>query len=115
MPALQRRFQAEGLGRARPHLVQTRAGVERVFSLDARVTTIGLGATRVSLGPSQSGQPELRAVIEQTSAHNFVIRAKGLLARVEVNGEMVGHQRLSPGDRFEIGGVRFRFEMGLGE
>ncbi len=112
-PALQRRALAEDLGRTRPHLVMGRRGAEKVMALDTRLTTIGYGAVKVSLGAGRRGKDTVLAIVERTRSTSFVLRAKGLLGKVEVNGRQVGHHHLEPGDTFVVGGHRFRFETGL--
>jgi pSer/pThr/pTyr-binding forkhead associated (FHA) protein len=109
-PAAQRRALAQDRGRLRPHLVLSHRGGERVVALDTQLTTIGFGSAKVSLG---AGKEEILALVERTRSTSFVLRAKGLLGKVEVNGKQVGKHHLEPGDQFVVGGHKFRFETGL--
>jgi hypothetical protein len=112
-PAVLRQVQAETLARTRPHLVQQRAGTNRVIPLDAEITTIGYGPTRISLGPTKKATPKVLAEISQDRKGRFRIEALGLFGKIDVNGKARSAGALEPGDVFVIDGQRFTFHRGL--
>lgn len=114
-PVIQRRAQAAGRAQTRPHLVSQAGDLLSVYALDSQVNAVGFGPVKISLGPSKKGQEEVLAEIHQESGYDFRIRAKGLFAKVVVNGKPQSRAKLQPGDMITIGGVDLEFRLGLQE
>lgn len=114
-PAIQRRALAEVRAQTRPHLVSQSGDLSRIYPLDTQVVAIGFGPVAVSLGPSRKGDAQVLAEIVHVSGYDFRIRAKGLFARIQINGKPQGRARLDPGDRITVGGVDLVFRLGLVE
>ncbi len=112
-PAVLRQVQAETLARTRPHLVQLRSSGDRVIPLDAEVTTVGYGPTRISLGPTKKAVPKVLAEISRDRKGRYRIEARGLFGKIEINGKARSAGSLEPGDVFVIENQRFTFHRGL--
>jgi len=114
-PAVLRKLQADTLARSRPHLLVRQPEENRVVPLDSDVTTIGLGPTRVSLGPTRKGKPKVLAEVIREGENTHAIRAKGLFARIQVNGRSTAGVTLDQGDVITIEGHTVEYHMGLTE
>ncbi|MBN2358381.1 MAG: FHA domain-containing protein [Deltaproteobacteria bacterium] len=114
-PAVQRRIQAERRTRLQPHLVLEDAHDEQAFALDADVVAIGLGPVRIQVGPGKKNEATVLAEVVRGRGQSFTVRAKGLFAKVQVNGESVAKHDLKPGDQIAINGKTLRFEPGIGQ
>jgi hypothetical protein len=110
-PAWQRRAQAAERSRMRPHLLMKGGRGDQIFALDTRVTPIGLGAVSVSVGPA--ARAKVLAEVVRVSEGAFVARAKGLLGKIEVNGESTRKKPLSPGDRITVAGQTLVYRLGI--
>ncbi len=113
-PGLLRRKQAALRVRARPHLSLPVGGRERekLFVLDFEVNPIGLGTTQISLGPSPKGKPTVLAELVRSKGR-FSIRAKGLFAKILVNGKSVSKSPLKAGDKITIEDQTLIFRPGI--
>ena len=111
-PAIQRRTQAERLVKLKPHLVLIDKS-QRIFPLDDKVTTIGFGSTRVSLGQSKKGATTVLAEIARDKDDTYWLHAKGLFSKVTVDGQSGAKRPLRAGSTLVVGEHSFRFELGL--
>ena len=114
-PADLSRMQAKVRARTRPHLVvrSGRGGTLDVHALDTKVTPIGFGPVRLSLGPSTKGREEVIAEATRLEDDRVKIRAKGLFARLGVGGKSKREAVLSPGETVTVGGVVLEYHAGL--
>ncbi len=114
-PAELNRMQARVRARQRPHLLQRQGprGTAEVFPLDTKVSQIGFGPVRISLGPSLKGREEVLAEATRMDDGRVKIRAKGLFGKVEVNGKNRKEAVLGNGDAVSVAGVRLEFHAGL--
>lgn len=112
-PAVQRRIHAERRVRLQPHLVLIDGQDEQLFPLDADVVAIGLGPVRVSVGKAKRNEATVLAEVVRNRGNRFAVRAKGLFAKIEVNGESVTRRDLELGDRITVNGRTLRFEPGI--
>jgi len=112
-PAVQRRVHAERRVRLQPHLVLVDGQDEQVFPLDADVVAIGLGPVRIPIGPAKKNEATVLAEVMRSRGNRYAVRAKGLFAKIEVNGESVAKRDLETGDRITINGRTLRFEPGI--
>lgn len=114
-PAVLRKLQADTLARSRPHLRVRQPDEHRIVPLDADVTTIGFGPTRVSLGPTRKGKARVLAEVVREDDSTHVVRAKGLFARIKVNGRSTASAALDPGDVITVEGHTIEYFKGLAE
>jgi hypothetical protein len=114
-PADLSRMQAKVRARTRPHLVVRtgRGGTLDVHPLDTKVTAIGFGPVRLSLGPSAKGREEVIAEATRLDDDRVRIRAKGLFAKIGVGGKSKREAVLSPGEAATVGGVVLEYHAGL--
>ncbi len=112
-PAQLSRMQARIRARSRPHLLMRLSEETLVFSLDRQVTPIGFGPVRASLGPSKNGREKVLAEIVRLADGRFKVKAKGLLGRVEVDGESKRERILQGGEELVIGDIVLEFHKGL--
>ncbi len=109
-PAALTRLQARTRQRTRPHLLRRIRDQEpEIYPLDLDATYIGFGALRVSLGP---GKEKIVAEVLKTK-DGYKVRAKGLFAKVKVNGKAKKEAVLAVRDRIEVDGLVFEFHPGL--
>jgi pSer/pThr/pTyr-binding forkhead associated (FHA) protein len=109
-PAALQRLQARTRLRTRPHLVRRIKGEDpQIFALDLDVTPIGWGAVRVSLGP---GKEKVVAEVHKTK-NGYRIKAKGLFAKVSINGASKRDAVLKGRDRIEVDRAVLEFHPGL--
>lgn len=114
-PAELARMQAKVRARTRPHLVVRtgRGATKDVHPLDTTVTSIGYGPVRLSLGPSSKGREEVVAEATKLGEDRVKIRAKGLFAKVVVDGKGKREVILKPGDKVTVADVVLEFHAGL--
>lgn len=110
-PVHLRKLQANVRARTRPHLAGTIGGETQVFALDAAVTTVGIGrSVRVSVG---RGPDKVLFEVIGNSRGRFKARAKGLFAKLSVNGKQRHQHTLHEGDTIEVGDVTLTFRTQL--
>ncbi len=109
------RMQAKVRARTRPHLLvrSGSGGTIDVHPLDTKVTSIGFGPVRLSLGPSPKGREEVLAEATKLDDGRVKIRAKGLFGKVVVGGKGKREVVLKPGDRVTLADLVLEFHAGL--
>jgi hypothetical protein len=114
-PAELARMQAKVRNRARPHLlVKTADGqTADVFPLDTKVTPIGFGSVRLSLGSSPRGRDQVVAEATRLEDDRVRIKAKGLFGKIEAGGKARREVVLKPGDAATVAGVVLEYHSGL--
>ncbi len=112
-PAELNKLQAKVRSRTRPHLSVTQYGSTNIFPLDTKVTTVGYGHVRASLGAAESGKDRVLAEVTGDADSGYRIKARGLFAKVTVNNKAKKEHALKEGDRIELGGETLVFSMGL--
>ena len=114
-PAELARMQAKVRARTRPHLVVRtgRGGTLDIHALDERVTAIGFGPVRLSLGPSAKGREEVLAEATKLDDGRVKVRAKGLFGKVVVGGKGKREVVLSAGESVTVADVVLEYHAGL--
>lgn len=114
-PAELNKLQASVRARTRPHLYVKRGVDTIVFPLDTTVTTVGFGHVRASLGAGEKGKDRVLAEVTGDGKGGFRVKAKGLFAKIQVNGAAKKEHKLADGDRLVLGGETVSFSTGLDE
>ncbi len=105
--------QGQERARMRPHLVSNLRRGRRVLPLDNSKTQIGFGHFKVSLGPSADGKDRLLAEVLGNADEGYRVKARGLFAKIDVNGDKKRDHPLQDGDVMRFGMVEYTFRPGL--
>jgi hypothetical protein len=114
-PAELNKLQAKVRARTRPHLLVMLDRAATVFPLDTKVTNVGYGHVRASLGAAVKNKDRVLAEVVGDATSGFRIKAKGLFGKVSVNGKAKKEHTLKEGDRVLLDGHTLTFSMGLDE
>lgn len=115
-PAALSRMQARVRARQRPHLLRRVGGTSgsaEVFPLDTKVSQIGLGPVRISLGPSLKGREEVLAEVTRLDDGRIRVRAKGIFGKVATEGKGRKEVVLKSGASVTIADITLEYHAGL--
>lgn len=105
--------QGQERARLRPHLVSSVRRGKKIIALDASTTPIGFGHVAASIGAAADGKDKVLAEVLGDAEAGYRVKAKGLFAKVAVNGEKKREHALKDGDTIDFGLVQFTFRPGL--
>ncbi len=119
-PAELHRMQAKVRARQRPHLVVRSGGGSTldihpldIHPLDTKVTPIGFGPVRISLGSSPKGREQALAKATKLDDGTVRIKAKGLFGKFEHGGKSKKDVTLKSGGQVVIAGATLEYQAGL--
>lgn len=109
------RMQAKVRARQRPHLVVRgdHGGAIDIHPLDTKVSPIGFGPVRISLGPSAKGKEQVLAEVTRQDDGTCRIKAKGLFGKFEHDGKNKKDVILRSGGQVLIAGISLEYHAGL--
>lgn len=114
-PAELNRMQAKVRARQRPHLV-VRSGAGStldIHPLDTKVSVIGFGPVRISLGSSAKGGQQVLAEVTRHDDGSCRIKTKGFFSKLQHEGKNKKDVTLRSGDRVVIAGATLEYHAGL--
>jgi hypothetical protein len=115
VPTELHRMQAKVRARQRPHLVVRGHGGSAIdiHPLDTKVSPIGFGPVRISLGASSKGKEQVLAEATRLNDGTCRIKALGLFNKFEHEGKKKKDVLLRSGGQVIIGGIALEYHAGL--